>query len=145
MKETTQPDASLFIRHAITLCMTARGTVSPYMIQAVVNSAPNTEDDKCSTKWRQTSFCWELLIQAHYKQLHPWAQKDFDDTAAFWLEDFPLIPLAVRLGIVYQINATNDFYGNGERQSDDPDHWRTTRPRPLETSKVLSFAPRGQE
>lgn len=111
-----QYDTAHVIRHAVNLCMIARGTVSPFMIQSVVNSAPNSEDEKNSIKWRENSLCWLLLTEGHYtKCLHSWAQKDFDDAAAFWLEEFPFLPTAARLGIEYNINNTKDFFSTGER------------------------------
>lgn len=138
----TQPKAcnlALCVRHAVTLCLIARGMVSPYLIQAVINSAPRSADERQSEEWRENSLCWTLLIEGHYKHLHSWAQDDFDAAAAFWLEEFSVLPLAAQLALIFQVNNADDFYSSGKCPSDNPAVKSILEPSPVEAPQILLF------
>lgn len=113
MSEKTVYHVGSLVGYAVTVCLMARNTVSPYMIQSLINSAPRSSEESQCDRWIEKSFCFQLLVEADYKKrLHDWAQKELDCAAHFWLKEFPLIPLHIRNPLVAQINATNDFYAN---------------------------------
>ena len=140
MQETTRPDAFLFIRHATNLCLMARGFVSYQMIQAVINSAPCSEAERQCEGWRESSLCWQLLLEVHeIRKLYPWAQKEYDAAAAFWLEEYPIMPLAARLGGVHFINHSADFFASGKYESIHPKAVPYLHAPTAEACKVLAF------
>lgn len=138
----TQPKActiALCVRHAVTLCLIARGMVSPYLIQAVINSAPRSESERQSEEWRQNSLCWKLLTEAAYKYLHEWAYKDFEAASAYWLEEFPYYPPSEQRALIAHINSTDDFYSAGKSEADHPNAERILSPVHIENPQVLPF------
>lgn len=130
---------ALCIRHAITLCMTARGQSTTFLVKAVITSAPRNESEISSNVWREKSTCWKMLVEGNIKQLHFWAQQDFDAAAAFWLQIFPFLPTATQEGIIAQINEGEDLFATGTRPIEHPAEHKVLDPIPEESRQIVAF------
>ncbi len=96
------------IRNAIDLCMIARETVSVPLLYDIIRTAPQSQEERDSEEWKKTSICWKLLLEGHQKTLDKWKQYDFDSTAAYWLEEFPIIDPKPRSSIISMFTSMAD-------------------------------------
>jgi hypothetical protein len=99
-----------FLRNTIDLCMIARGTVSIPMIREVILSAPVSLDEIGTDEWKERSLCWKLLLEGHSKKLDQWTQHDFDATASFWLEEYPVLADKTRSSVLSTLTTMMDIF-----------------------------------
>lgn len=96
------------MRNTIDLCMIARGTVSVPLLYDIIRSAPQSIEERDTDQWKEESLCWKLLLEGHGKNLDKWEQYDFDSTAAFWLEEYPILAPQTRSSIVSMFTSMAD-------------------------------------
>lgn len=130
---------ALCIRHAMTLCLTARGQASTFLLKGVIHSAPRNEAETTNSQWRARSLCWKMLVEGNVKRLHGWAQEDFDACSMFWLQLFPFLPADVQSGICERIDQADDLFGTGTRPSDHPAVRQVLDPPPADARQILLF------
>lgn len=98
------------LRNAIDLCMIATRAVSVPLLQEVIMSAPRSISDITSDEWRGKSKCWELLLTAGAQDLDKWVKKDFDSTAYYWLEEFPMLDEKPRSSVLSMLTSMLDIF-----------------------------------
>lgn len=98
------------MRNAIDLCMIARGTVSVPLLSDVVRTAAQSPAERDSAEWQRASTCWKLLVEGNEKKLDQWTKFDFESTAAFWLEEYPLLSPRTRSSIVSMFTSMADNF-----------------------------------
>lgn len=96
------------MRNAIDLAMIAKGEVSLPLINEIIMSAPKSPEQRDSLDWQNGSKCWELLDHANYKDLDEWELYDYQNTAAFWLNEFCELAPKTRSGVLSMFTSMAD-------------------------------------
>jgi hypothetical protein len=103
------------LRNTIDLCLIARGTVSVPLIQNVILSAPNSNEEACSDKWLLgENLCATLLreAEARYKakELDYWTTHDLSSTSKFWFNEYPSLGEKQRASIQSMLTSMMDIF-----------------------------------
>ena len=98
------------MRNAIDLCLIARGTVSVPLMHQIVQSAPQSVEERESPEWWQKSLCAQMLTECQTKTLDQWTDYDLETTASYWLDEYPSISSRTRSGIVSMFTTTTDNF-----------------------------------
>lgn len=98
------------LRNAIDLAMIVKGTVSVEMIQQIVFSAPLSASERDSEQWRNSSLCFQLMLEGNTMELDKWAAHDFESVVAFWMKEYPNLANETRSGILSNLTTLMDIF-----------------------------------
>jgi hypothetical protein len=101
------------LRNAIDLLIIARGTLSVMDIHELIQSAPFSPMDVRDRNWQDSSFCFELIMEAEKKQKDRSREMDLEVTSKYWLSEFPNLAERTRSIIVSSFTSMADTFLRG--------------------------------
>ncbi len=101
------------LRAAIDLLSIARGTITLEDIRELIASAPQSTEEAEDETWQQTSFCSQLLEEAHQKDKTPRQAHDFELVTRYWLVEHARLADRTRTGVTAHFTSTVDLLQHG--------------------------------
>lgn len=77
------------LRNSIDLVAMTQGTLNFEDLHRLIISAPTSKDDMRDADWRDSSFCWQCLLQAEAAEMTPQRRQDYKTTSNFWTTEWP--------------------------------------------------------
>ena len=124
------------IRNAVDLVYAARGAIGFQAIKDVITSAPQSREEARSKTWQEESFCHRLTLEGEKKPRSEAAQRDYDESADYWLETFPALSEKTRSIIVVMFLSMADYFLRGKLYSLFC-KGTTIRPEDTENGKII--------
>lgn len=124
------------IRNAVDLVHAARGTVGLQEIKDVIKSAAQSRDEARGQAWQEESFCFRCIVEAEKKPRSDSRQRDYAESADYWLETFPALSEKTRSIIVVMFLSMADYFLRGKLHSLFC-KGTTIRPEDTENGKII--------
>lgn len=102
------------LRNTIELLSLAKGSISLPEMRKIILSAPKNVQEIADATWQQNSLCWQLLEAAQAKEKTPLEENDFEQTADYWLSEFPNLAAKTRSIIVTSFSSMASIFLRGQ-------------------------------